>query len=63
MERNFGDLKLRTYFLSLDGEPDGQGEDFFVKKGRQYSFANDRAFVRVFRYGADYETQNTDYRR
>ena len=25
--------------------------------------ADDRAFVRVFRYGADYETQNTDYRR
>ena len=56
MERNCGDLKLRTYFLSLDSEPDGQGEDFFVKKGRQYSFADDRAFARVFRYGADYET-------
>ncbi|MCI9315214.1 MAG: hypothetical protein HFI57_09600 [Lachnospiraceae bacterium] len=61
MERDCGDLKLRTYFMSLDSEPDGQGEDFFVKKGRQYSFADDRAFVRVFRYGADYETQNTDY--
>lgn len=47
--------------MSLDSEPDGQGEDFFVKKGHQYSFADDRAFVRVFRYGADYETQNTDY--